>query len=406
MKNISVASAKPRKFGSIDDAGGIEVLRGPNSALYGRTAIGGSVNVLTARPAASHQAGFDFLTGGFGLVKGAARATGPVANWGGYYVSALSEYNHGYYTGVSDFAIDETALFAKLTFAPDARSFGAVTANRVLSDNSTPTNVPIVNGSFLSDLEPGFDRLTNLNLPGPNYHQEEGRLTAHYTRQMASWAQVVGVFGYRAIQYKFIDDGDVIGSPFDLNANTLAMYPFELQTDEDIFYQEARVEMTPRTRLPMTIMAGGSYEHTSGFSAGNLIYTDEDLFGFPLNYLAPVFPPKSQWEYFRFGGRDYNMGVTGIFGQVILEPAPRWSVTAAGRYDRLDLDSTLTFAATRPRLEDSFDAFSPKVGAIYRVLGEPGRSLNAYGSYAQAFVSPRRQSDRSPPRPGKPWRPG
>src|SRR5580765_1203953 len=31
----------------INDAGSIEIVRGPNSALYGRTAIGGAVNVLT-----------------------------------------------------------------------------------------------------------------------------------------------------------------------------------------------------------------------------------------------------------------------------------------------------------------------------------------------------------------------
>ena len=34
----------------INDASSIEVVRGPNSALYGRTAIGGAINVLTADP--------------------------------------------------------------------------------------------------------------------------------------------------------------------------------------------------------------------------------------------------------------------------------------------------------------------------------------------------------------------
>ena len=37
----------------INDASSIEVVRGPNSALYGRTAIGGAINVLTADPTAS-----------------------------------------------------------------------------------------------------------------------------------------------------------------------------------------------------------------------------------------------------------------------------------------------------------------------------------------------------------------
>jgi len=33
-----------------NDTSSIEIVRGPNSALYGRTAIGGSVNMRTADP--------------------------------------------------------------------------------------------------------------------------------------------------------------------------------------------------------------------------------------------------------------------------------------------------------------------------------------------------------------------
>src|SRR6185436_17888081 len=48
---------------TINDASTIEVVRGPNSALYGRTAIGGAVNILTADPTPKPEFTFDF-TGG------------------------------------------------------------------------------------------------------------------------------------------------------------------------------------------------------------------------------------------------------------------------------------------------------------------------------------------------------
>jgi len=48
---------------TINDASNIEIVRGPNSALYGRTAIGGSVNVRTSDPTATPEFGVD-LTGG------------------------------------------------------------------------------------------------------------------------------------------------------------------------------------------------------------------------------------------------------------------------------------------------------------------------------------------------------
>ena len=90
------------------------------------------------------------------------------------------------------------------------------------------------------------------------------------------------------------------------------------------------------------------YEWTSGYGAGNLIYTDADTFGWPLDYLNPLHPPKADWEFFRFGGNDYNVGVTGVFGQFSIEPTSRLILTAGGRYDRLDLENTLTFRTGMP----------------------------------------------------------
>ena len=382
----------------ITDASSIEVVRGPNSALYGRTAIGGSVNVRTANPTPAHQSSFDLTGGQFGFFKGAAQASGPVDDWGGYYVSASSERNSGFYTGPFDFNVDQTAVYAKLTFVPDSKSFGMVSANRVVSAQSLPTNVPIINGRFLSDIDPSFDRLTDLNVEGVNYRQNESRFTANYTRQFTDKVRLVNVFGYRQIQYKFIESGDITGAPFDLAANTLTQYPFELQTDENIFYAESRVESNPTLGgMESSFVAGGSFEYTTGFGAGNLMYTDADTFGWPLNYLDPVHPPKSDWEFFRFGGNDYGVGVLGLFGQFNLEPTNRLILTAGGRYDRLDLDNTLTFRAGQPVVENTFDALSPKLSATFKLLPDDvSTDINLYGQYSQAFLPPRRPSGLRP----------
>ena len=382
----------------IHDAGSVEVVRGPNSALYGRTAIGGAVNVRTGEPTADHQAAFDLTGGGFGFFKGAARASGPVDDWGGYFVSASSERNSGFYTGPSDFTVDQTSVFAKLTFVPDSKSFGMVSANRVVSAQSLPTNEPIIGGRFLSDIDARFDRLSDLNVAGVNYWQNEGRFTANYTRQFTDEIRLVNVFGYRQIQYKFIDSGDITGAPFDLANSTLTQYPFDLQTDEDIFYGESRVESDfSAGMVDMSFMAGGSYEWTSGFGAGNLIYTDAATFGWPLDYLNPVHPSKADWEFFRFGGNDYNVGVTGVFAQFSIEPASRLILTAGGRYDRLDLENTLTFRNGMPVVEDAFDAFSPKLSATVKLLPDDASAdVNLYGQYSQAFLPPRRPSGLRP----------
>jgi iron complex outermembrane recepter protein len=374
----------------INDASGIEVIRGPNSALYGRTAIGGSVNVLTAAPTPRHEAGVDLTGGQFDALKTVVRASGPVKHWGGYYASVGRERNDGYFVNktTNDFSVGTWATFAKLTFAPDARSFGSVSVNRVVSENSTPTNEPVVDGQLLHEIDPRFDRFTNFNIPGPNYRQGESRLTFNYTRELTPNLTAVEVFGYRDVSHHFIDDGDFIGSPYDLDAHTLVMYPFDQETRERIAYQEARLDWHSSSRLKQSAIGGLSYERNSGRLASDFIYTDPDLFGFPIDYLSPVIPPASEWQH-DASTRSYHLGVTGLFARYTLEPTTRLVLTGGGRYDRLAMD------ATRPGSEvvrDTFDAFSPTASATFKALATSRSSVSLYGSFSQAFLPPRRPS--------------
>ena len=113
----------------IHDASSIEIIRGPNSALYGRTAIGGSINVLTGNPTPTPEFSLDLVGGSFGTVKAVATASGPIADWGGYYLSTAGNRDHGFYKNDSDFATDESSHFTKLTFIPASRTSGPLGAS-------------------------------------------------------------------------------------------------------------------------------------------------------------------------------------------------------------------------------------------------------------------------------------
>src|SRR5215467_5395747 len=104
---------------TINDASNIEIVRGPNSALYGRTAIGGSVNVRTADPTAAPELNIDLGAGQFGTGKGVVKVAGPISQWGGYYFSLGKERTSGFYntkTG-GDFVDGNVAGFGKQTFS-------------------------------------------------------------------------------------------------------------------------------------------------------------------------------------------------------------------------------------------------------------------------------------------------
>jgi len=118
-----------------------------------------------------------------------------------------------------------------------------------------------------------------------------------------------------------------------------------------------------------------------------------ETFGFPdFSYVSPVIPDRSLWMHDR-SDVAYKVGITGLFGQYIVEPAQRLVVTLAGRYDRLALDAT---QGTSPKVEQTYEAFSPKVGATVRLLETDGQTagttLNAFAAYSQAFLPPRRPS--------------
>jgi iron complex outermembrane recepter protein len=381
----------------INDVGSIEVVRGPGSALYGRTAIGGSINVLTADPTPVPELRLDFTGGQFDTFKGVAKASGPVGPWGGYYASIGTERSHGYFVNrtTSDFTLGNTSLFGKLAFTPDSRGAGTMTVGHVDSDNSTPTNEPIIEGRLLHEIEPRFDRFTNFNIPGRNYQQRESRVALNYSRQLTDSVKLHEVFGYRAVQHKFFEDGDFIGSPFDLGAHTVTMYPFSQQMDEDIFYQELRAEISPgNSRRHESLLIGGSLEWNGGSLNSDFIYNDPDLFGFTIDYLNPVIPPRNEWQH-DTGSRLYHMRSTGLFAQYMFEPTARLSVAGGARYDRLALDNTRDGGT---KLEATFHEVSPKASVTFKLVGSDrdATRVNVYGAYSQSFLPPRRPSSLVP----------
>ena len=388
----------------IDHADAIEVVNGPNSALYGRTAVGGAINIITAKPTAQPRLTADLQVGEFGHVKGAVSASGPLRDRAGYFMSWSSSGNDGFYSGDSAYDVDETAVFAKFAVTPDDKSEAWISVNSVTSDNSIPTSVPVVGGQLLSDIEPQFDLLANINLPTANFHQEELRLTANYTRDLGNGLSFTNTASYRDIQYKFEESGDIIGAPFDLVAGTLTMYPFSLQSDEEIFHEEARFTYQPAWgNVDVELLAGVSFESNTGFRRGDLLFTDAGTFGMPIDFLDPTPPPRTDWEFFEFGGDDYRLRTYGVYYQYQIAPLSRLQLTAAGRFDRLDLRNQETFRAGQPVSEETFNAFSPKFSALYSLLDETqagslGRvNLNLYVAYSEAFKPPRSPSGLNPP---------
>ncbi|MCH8812477.1 MAG: TonB-dependent receptor [Gemmatimonadetes bacterium] len=387
----------------IDHASSIEVVNGPNSALYGRTAIGGAINIITAKPTATPRISAELQVGEFNHIRGAVSASGPLADKAGYFVSWSSSGNKGFYTGGPDYNVNETAVFAKFAVTPDDKSEAWISVNNVTSDNSLPTNLPVVNGVLLSDTlrtlgdpDAQFDVFTNFNLSTARYHQEELRLTALYTRDLGSEISFTNTFSFRDIQYKFVESGDFLGGT-DFDTQTIEMFPFQIQSDEEIFYDEARFAYLPTFGdVDDELLVGASFESNTGTRFGDFITTDPgDPFGsFDINFLDLTPPSRSDWEFHEFTRARYRLRTYGLYYQYQIAPLPRLQLTAAGRFDRLDLKNVDVLGGGE-KSEETFDAFSPKFSALYKLVdGTETESLgqinlNVYVAYSEAFKPPR-----------------
>lgn len=64
---------------SMFDVQRVEILRGPQGALYGRNAVGGAVNVISAKPSSTSEGRVDAVVGDYGRFESEGFFTGPIS---------------------------------------------------------------------------------------------------------------------------------------------------------------------------------------------------------------------------------------------------------------------------------------------------------------------------------------
>jgi len=83
------------------DVDRVEVLRGPQGTLYGRNAVGGTINVVSLRPSNEFNGRIDLTAGNFGLGQAQAYLTGPLVS--GALQGSLAvnyTYHNPYFTNI------------------------------------------------------------------------------------------------------------------------------------------------------------------------------------------------------------------------------------------------------------------------------------------------------------------
>ena len=97
---------------SIFDINRIEVLPGPQGTLYGRSALGGAINLLTNRPENEFSGSVLLELGNYSLVYGAATLNIPFSDTLAMRVALVGNYRDGYHESGANSAKDTAGMIS------------------------------------------------------------------------------------------------------------------------------------------------------------------------------------------------------------------------------------------------------------------------------------------------------
>ena len=239
-------------FGDLGDVNQIEVLKGPQGTLFGKSTSAGVINIATAEPSFKFGASAELTAGNYNAIGGSGEVTGPLPLFGGDKVAAslyfADRQRDGFYSVVTgqgprtDDADDDQNFYTlrpQLLFKPTSNLTARIIGDYSHRDESccvavqkangepldpkaAPTNVqdlvaglaPSGGGESLTSATP-YDRVAYANQPGEQDIVDEG-LSAQIDYKFPDLgASLTSITAFR--NWKLYDSNDLDFS----NANLL-----------------------------------------------------------------------------------------------------------------------------------------------------------------------------------------
>lgn len=291
---------------SLDLIERIEIIRGPESAIYGALAAGGVINIITRRGSEQLSGSFDVSVGQFGYWRVVGEGSGPIA--GAPVTLALSHTDNG---SPVEGSIYRGSLFGGSSSAHFSQDLSFELTGRYGTNHTE--SFPDDSGGPLLAVIRDVDRRDI----------DEALLGARLEHQVSGqWSQV--------LQYGFYYRTSQDTSP---GVAASSQDPFGIPPSfDDIHYQRQEINwiqlLTPNPVLRTAL--GLDWQTETGVDDGYLKFGD-------------VLSPTSY---------ALNRQMRSVYAEVRLQILKDWELSAAGRYDWPS---------------DAASRFSPQVGVVYDI---------------------------------------
>lgn len=385
----------------------IEVLRGPQGALYGRNAIGGAIVITTKTPSAEFEG-----SGALGYGRGEdyrvrGSVSGPLAGENLRFRLAGSYRNlDGYYRnvflnkkvdGVEDLNL-RGQLFGRLgeNLTADFKAQFGQTVGRSLNFHFQSALFDPARPCFLDGANPFGGPAPDANRVDRTFCATNlgynKRTTSQFSLKLEydlGFATIRNVTSYDRV--KEYSEGDQF--PYTASIDVFGIFDGTQSQFEDLKAWSNELRITSPSNQPFRWMVGGYYLDTKRFISTTT--GDDNLRGIVNVYRTPQFTNPANPTLSFFADDNHNRA-WALFGNVAYDLTDKLELSVAGRYDKdrrrqsvlpiqtgaLPVGCSVANAAACIK-RNTYDLFQPKVSFRYQATD----NLNLFGSWGIGFRS-------------------
>ncbi|RYM08991.1 TonB-dependent siderophore receptor [Sphingobium cupriresistens] len=377
-----------RGYGGPRDASNverIEVLKGPNSALFGRGEPGGTINIVTKKPTFKEGGSFSVAAGKWDNYRVEGDYNLPLSDSVAIRINGSVEDAESFRDTVETrkYTVNPTFL-AKLS-DKDIFTYELEYVNQEVPFERGVVAIPTINanGAISYDLGaiPNSRYLSNPN-DGPTEVEVLGHQAQYQHDFSNDWTLMLGA-GYKDTSFKgYSSDPELVLGRQMLDDDGRTLSRQRRYRDYSTKYMVFRGEISGKLET-------GSIVHN--------IRVGADYDRFKIDYFQTRYRPTATDQSYSIDifNPDYAIPAPtptaviqnateiqkawGVYAQDQVEITEQFKVRFGGRYDDFSQDIDLRLNGTNPR--KSYTKFSPMAGMVF----EPTNSLSVYASYGKGF---------------------